>query len=181
MAVSLNRQIWLLGTAITILLIVIGSSVYYLLGGFTEIVVYEVPGERRNIVGKYFQGYYSHPDLEDIWSECRRRIVDGSLDGNLAVVNYQNDSLDNDEVEQFIGVALAGGMAEIPSGFEVMEVKMEKKLAIFMSMHPLVRPNPISIEERFAAYAQEKGLKLGKYTLELHFQDNSMSVETPVQ
>ncbi len=181
MALSLNWQKGLWIGLITVLLVIIGSSIYYLLGGFKEVVVYELQGERRNIVGKYFKGYYAHPELEDIWNECRNRIQGGSLTGNLAVVNYQNDSLDNDEVEQFIGVALEGGMAEIPSNFEVLELVSERKLAVFLSMHPLVRPNPIRIERLFAAYAEENGLELEASTLEVHFADNSMTVESQVR
>ena len=178
MSIKWQQVIW--GSIIVILLGLIGSSLYYLLGGFEEVQVYEVPAEKRNIVGRYFRGYYAHPDLESIWHETLQLIEDGSLSGELVVVNYQNDSLDNDEVEQFIGVSLTGGMAEIPTGYDVLEINGTKKLAVFLSMHPLVRPNPLTVEEMFAGYAEEKGLELEKMTLEVHFQDNSMSIETPI-
>ena len=99
----------------------------------------------------------------------------------LVVVNYQNDSLDNDEVEQFIGISLSGGMAEIPAGYDVLEINTSQKLAIYLSMHPLVRPNPITIENMFADYAAGKELSTEPLTIEIHFPDNSMSIETPIQ
>jgi len=181
MTLSLSWQKILWALLIAVLLTVIGSSIYYLLGGFDKVEVYEVPAERKNIVGKYFKGYYAHPDLELIWNESLEQLKNGSLTGEMAVVNYQNDSLDNDEVEQFIGIALSGGMAEIPSGFEVLEIEMDKKLAVFLGMHPLVRPNPITIEKMFNAFAQENGLSPKPMTVELHFEDNSMSIEAPLE
>ncbi len=179
MSIKWQQVMW--GSIILVLLILIGTSIYYLLGGFKEVEVYEVPGEKRNIVGKYFRGYYAHPDLESIWQETQQLLQSGSLTGELVVVNYQNDSLDNDEVEQFIGISLSGGMAEIPAGYDVLEINTSQKLAIYLSMHPLVRPNPITIENMFADYAAGKELSTEPLTIEIHFPDNSMSIETPIQ
>ena len=177
---SVKQQKILYLSIITILLGIIGYSAYYLLGGFKDRSVVKIGPVKRNIIGKAFEGYYAHPDLERIWNDARELVEKGAITGSLAVVNFQNDSLDNDEVQQFIGIVIDGGMAEIPVGFEVLELKMDQRLMIALSMHPLVRPSPPTIEEMFNSYAEENGSQLGNYTLELHFQDNSMIVESPI-
>lgn len=177
---SLKQQKIFYLSLIAILIVVIGYSVYYLLGGFKDREVVKVGPVKRNIVGKPFRGFYKHPDLEEIWIKNRELLESGAIPGSLAVITYKSDTLDNDEVHQFIGIALEGGMAEIPVGFEVKEISMDQRLMIALTMHPLVRPSPITIEELFSTFAQKEGDQLDNYTLELHFQDNSMIVEAPI-
>lgn len=176
---DLKKQKILYLSIIVVLTVVIGYSCYYLLGGFDEREVIELGSVKRNIVGKPFTGYYAHPDLEDIWINARQLVKDGAIPGSLALVNFQVDSLDNDEVSQFIGIAIEGGMAEIPAGYEVMEIKMDNRLMIALTMHPLVRPSPSTIEEMLSSFANDRNVKLGDYTVELHFLDNSMVIEAP--
>lgn len=177
---SLKQQKILYLSLIAVLLVVLGYTSYYLLGGFEEREVTRGGPIKRNIVGKSFKGFYKHPDLEKIWLENRELIESGAIQGSLAVITYENDSLDNDEVQQFIGIAIEGGMAEIPMGFEVKELRMNERLLIALGMHPLVRPSPRTIANMFDEFAALDGDQLGRYTLELHFRDNSMLVEIPV-
>lgn len=177
---DLKKQKIIYLSIIVVLLIVIGYSCYYLLGGFEEREVVETGPVKRNIVGKSFTGYYAHPDLKDIWQDARDLVEAGEIPGSLALVNYQVDTLDNDEVKQFIGIAIEGGMAEIPKGYEVLEIEMDRRLMIALTMHPLVRPSPPTIEEMLTSFAAEKSMTLGDYTLELHFRDNSMIIEAPL-
>ncbi len=177
---DLKQQKTLYLSLIIVLLLLIGYSSYYLLGGFEPREAIKVGPVKRNIVGKSFLGYYKHPDLETIWTENRELFESGAIPGSIAVITYQNDTLDNDMVHQFIGIAIEGGMAEVPSGFEVKELKMNQRMMIALTMHPLVRPSPRTIEDLFDELSQKEGDQLGKYTLELHFEDNSMIVETPI-
>lgn len=177
---SLKQQKLFYLSLIVVLLVTLGFTSYYLLGGFEPREVVKVGVQKRNIVGKSWQGFYKHPDLEQIWIENRELLESGAVPGTFAVITYQNDSLDNDEVQQFIGIAIDGGMAEIPMGFEVKELRMEQRLMIPLLMHPLVRPSPRTIEGLFNDFAQNESLQLGDYTLELHFEDNSMIVEIPI-
>lgn len=179
MATLKQQKIFYL-SLIVVLLVILGYTSYYLLGGFERKEVTRGGPIKRNIVGKSFKGFYKHPDLEKIWIENRELIESGAIPGSLAVITYENDSLDNDEVQQFIGIAIEGGMAEIPMGFEVKELRMEERLLIALVMHPLVRPSPRNIASMFDDYAAIEGDALGDYTLELHFKDNSMLVEVPI-
>lgn len=177
---SLKQQKIFYLSLITVLLVIIGYSSYYLLGGFERKEVSRGGPVKRNIVGKYFKGFYKHPDLEKIWVENRELLESGAIPGTLAVITYKNDSLDRDVVEQFIGIAIEGGMAEIPMGFEVNELRMDERLLIALVMHPLVRPSPRTVADMFDDFAAKEVDKLGNYTLELHYKDNSMLVEVPV-
>ncbi len=177
---NLKTQRNLYALLIVVLLGIIGTSVYSLLGGFDEISILHGPGERKSIIGKYFKGYYAHPDIEEMWKDSKALLDNGEIAGFLAVVNYQNDSLSNDEVEQFIGVAIAGGMAEVPAGYEVLETDLTQRVFISLPMHPLVRPRPHKVEDMIQKYANENGLTLAKFTIELHYRDNSLTVEAPI-
>ncbi|MEM9327936.1 MAG: hypothetical protein AAGA85_19885 [Bacteroidota bacterium] len=177
---DVRKQKALYGAVIAVLLFVIGLSVYYLIGGFEKVTILYQEGERRSVVGKYYKGYYAHPDLEDLWEASRELVRQRAIPGQLAVVNYDNDSLDNDEVEQFIGVMIEGGMAEVPPDFEVLEIDMTHQLRVFLPMHPMVRPRPRKMERMLAEFANANGYVLADHTLELHFEDNSMILESPI-
>ena len=180
MANSLNRQRLLYAVLIAGLTSVIISSIYFLLGGFAEIAVFQLKAEKKNIIGKSFTGKYNDPDLEFLWTESRALLQDSALVGNLTVVNYLDPDLNVDEVHQFIGISLTEGMAEIPSGFKVQPVNMNEKLIVFLSMHPWVRPRPRKINEMFETFATEQGLVLADYSIETHFKDNSLTIEMPI-
>ncbi len=177
---SLKQQKIFYLSLIVGLLAILGYTSYYLMGGFEPREVIKVGPVKRNIVGKSFQGFYKHPDLEQIWIKNRELLESGAIPGTMAIITYKNEALDNDEIQQFIGIAIEGGMAEIPAGFEVKELSMDERLMIALTMHPLVRPSPHTIEGMFNEFAEKEGDQLGPYTLELHFQDNSMIVEAPI-
>ena len=177
---NLRQQKNFYRSLIVVLLVILGYTSYYLLGGFEPKEVTPGGPIKRNIVGKSFTGFYKHPDLEKIWIENRELWESGSISGTVAVINYKSDTLDHDEVQQFIGVVIEGGMAEIPMGFEVKELTMDARLLIALVMHPLVRPSPKTIEGMFEDFADKEGVSLGNYTLELHYEDNSMLVEIPI-
>ena len=66
MGTSQVKQIWLYGFLVVIFLTIILTSVYYLLGGFEEVEVFDLEGETKNIAGIEFKGKYNEPRLEEI-------------------------------------------------------------------------------------------------------------------
>lgn len=165
---------------IIIFLVIILGSLYYLyddLGGFDEIKVYELDGMESVIIGKEYIGKQTGSEIEEYFSSARAMVSENKLDGNLAVINYKNDTLPDNMVHMYIGVQLKTDMAEIPSDFEVRKLRSDRRLGVFLSMHPVVRPSPSRVTARLEDKAQEKGLKLQNFILELHYPDNSMAVE----
>lgn len=165
-------------TLITLLSVgVIAASVYYLLGGMDKITVYDLPGEQKIIVGQAFSGRYSDRIIQDQFYDARRLVLDSAIRGTLVQVVYQNDTLAKNEVAYFTGVEIVGTMAEVPLGYTVRKIQSEKKFAVFLSMHPLVRPTPETIQSMLAAKADSLGMQLDPLLIEKHYPDNSMSVE----
>lgn len=158
-------------------LAIIGGSVYYLLGGMKKVVVYDLPGEQKIVAGKPFQGRITERAIQDHFYKARRLVLDSAIRGTLTQIVYQSDTLKDHEVAYFTGVAIEGTMAEIPPDYTVRKIRCERKFAIFLSMHPLVRPSPEEVWEMLSLKADSLGYILQPYTVELHFPDNSMSIE----
>ena len=180
MRLSLGTQKWIYGIIILVLLIFIGRLWYVKLGGTEKIAIHILKGKTIYIIGKYFKGYYAHPTIKRIWEESKILVEEGKIPGDLIVVNFENDSLKGDEVEQFIGVTVKGNMAEVPVEFEVRKFQINNKMVAYLTMHPIVRPNPAEIMEKFQKLAKKQGLSLADYSLEIHFPDNSMQLEVPI-
>lgn len=160
-------------TSISVLL----YCAYYLLGGFKEIVVYERPAGSVLIAGHDFVGRQTHADIAKYFKESRALITEKKINGDLVIVNFPNDSLPKNQVHHFIGVMLEGEMAEIPAGFEIIELKSKSKLVIYLTMSAFVRPSPTTIEGLFKQYATAQGYQLQGFFVEIHYPDDSMSVE----
>lgn len=165
---------------VAISVLIIGGSLYFIyesLGGFEEVEIYKLESTKRTVVGKHFKTRYTDKALEDQYFRCRELIAKADIDGELTVINYQNELLSNNEIEQFIGIILKDDIAEIPIDFEVREFESKIRYVVFLSMHPLVRPTSKEVESLLFAQAQEDGAEFEKFFFELHYQDNSMSLE----
>lgn len=166
---------------IVIFLGVIIASIYYMLGGFEPVNVYRLDPKARVVAGKYFSGYYNDEAPREFGIHCRELIESQQLEGTLTTINYKHDTLAQKEVSLFVGITLAGEMAEIPQGFEVREFAPAKCYAVFLSMHVLVQPRPHQVETMLLEAAQENDDELEDFFFELRYPDNSLSVEAWVK
>ncbi|MFT7030254.1 MAG: hypothetical protein ACJA2C_001650 [Marinoscillum sp.] len=162
---------------ILVFLGIIVSSVFYLLGGFKEVMAIPLEGTTRTLAGKRFVTHYTDEKPREFGKECRELLADSTLDGRLVVVNYHSDTLERDQIHQFIGIALSEEMSEIPQGFEILELESSARYAVFLTMHVIVQPRPNKIEALLFAKAQEDGMELDDFFLELWYPDNSLVVE----
>ena len=162
---------------IVISMVIITASVYYLLGGTDKVEVFQLPAEQKIIVGKAFQGRPTDPTIERNFLAARRLLLDSAIIGTLTIVDYKSDTLENNEVSFFIGIAIKDRMVEVPEGFEVRKFSTQQKFALFLSMHPLVRPTSKKIEQMLTSTADSAGYDLKNFFIELHYYDDSMSVE----
>ncbi len=157
---------------------VIGVSLYYLLGGFEEIRVYKLPGESKIVVGKHFIGKQTHRDIRKYFNEAQQLVLDSAIMGTLVRIINDNDSLEGDQVDFFIGVMIDGEMAEVPLGFTVNEYYPTNRFAIFMGMNKWVRPSSARIDVMLSGEAEKSGFDSSQGIIaELYYIDDSMSVE----
>lgn len=179
MRIKYQRYFYLV--LIAIFLGAIVTSAYYFLGGFKEVKVYKLDSENRTIAGKLFVSHYTDEAPIEFGTRCRKMIENGEIDGNLAIINYKNDTLPETHIAQFIGIKLNSDMAEIPHGFEIREIETGQRYAVFLSMHVLVQPRPHKVEAMLYGAAQEDGNELQDLFFQLRYPDNSLSVEAWVQ
>ena len=156
---------------------IIGYAVYFWLGGTEKIEVYQLEGEEKLIVGKPFQGRPTDPQIERQFIAARKLLLDSAIIGTLALVDYRSDTVPDNRVSFFIGIAIDDKMVELPPGYEVRKFNTTQKFAIFLSMHPLVRPTSKRIESLFQESARSINMELQEFFIELHYYDDTMSVE----
>lgn len=174
---KLTIQKWLYGSAIVLSLGVLLSVLYYQMGGFEEVKAYQLNPINRTIAGKYFYTTYTDPELQHHFDKCVELVLKGDIDGTVTTVDYLPDTLKENMRMQFIGVSLNSDMAEIPSGFEVRHFESKERFAVFLSMHPFVRPRIPTLESMLRVEAVRAGFELSDVYFRLRYPDNSISVE----
>tara|TARA_R110000868_G_scaffold268755_1_gene527951 strand:- start:147 stop:692 length:546 start_codon:yes stop_codon:yes gene_type:complete len=152
-------------------------SVYHSLGGFEEIKVVKSSNNIYNIAGKEYKGRVKNDSVNIVFNEIRSLVIAGKINGEMCVINYHDEGLNNNEIHQFIGILLGDEISEIPAGLSVREIKSATTFKVGLGMHPTVMPNTEKIEAVIQSYAIENGFDLEDYTLEILFPDNSVMVE----
>ena len=150
-------------------------AIYFVLGGFKSVQVEEVGQKEFRVVGKYFYGEYDDPTLGQYFFEARELITSATLDGQLCIVTYQPDSLIEEFVSQFIGVAVAADVP-IPDGMEERSFGSSNAAQAQLDMHPLVMPNPEKLQQKLTEFATSKGWSAPQYFLEVYKPDNSIEI-----
>ena len=173
----MNRSLILYGLSIVFSLTIIGSYVYYDLGGFDDIDIYVFDVEERVVAGREFMGRSNSPLIVEYLNEARSLLEDRDFNGEVMRVVYQNDTLPFGEVHYFIGIGMEGEMAEVPDGLEVRQFSGSQKLAIFLSMSHWVRPSADTVDELMKTRADSLGLNLAPFLFEIYYSDDSMSIE----
>lgn len=160
-------------------LIIIGTSTYYALGGFDEIEIFEFEGSERTVIGKHYIGKFKNSEIREFILEAKALIDSGRLQGQLALVNYQNDTIGTDSTHLYIGASIdeIRNILAIPAGFTYKEFRTDKVYRVFITQHPLVRPLPDDIRTLMEVHAIENGEVLQPYTFDLYYDDGSWCTE----
>ena len=155
---------------------VIGVTVYYQLGGFKEVEVFELKGEQKVVVGRAYEGSGTHPDVRRYLIESQRLVLDSAINGTLARIVHRTSDESN-MVSYFIGILIDGEMAEVPQGYEVRTYQPQRRFAVFLAMNKWVRPSSRKIDQMLNEQATAAGYDLPSTIAELYYVDDSMSVE----
>lgn len=181
---NINKPLAIYLGIIILSLSIIGFTLYYFynqMGGFKELTVVKLNPIERTMVGTSYMGKAQTPTYEKIVEKCVEQIQNNKLDGILTIVSYRQDTLESNEINLFIGVTLNSSMAEIPYDFEVRKFKSNMRYAVFLDMHPMVRPLTSTLEELLQKTANENGDELRNMFVELYYQDDSVTVEAWVK
>ena len=158
-------------------LFVILLTIYYNLGGFNEIQTTASRNNKYSLAGKEVKGKLTSKEEHFLFLEMKEYLSEGVLDGTLAIVNYKDDTLSEDESRRFVGILLENDISMIPSGLNVLELQSATTFQAALTMHPLVMPNTEKVESLLKALADEREMELQDFTLEKLYEDNSVIVE----
>ncbi|MEQ9402028.1 MAG: hypothetical protein RIM99_00470 [Cyclobacteriaceae bacterium] len=168
---------------IVICLIIISVSIYYSLGGFEKMQVFEFDGTGRTVIGRHYIGRYTSDKVKDFYLETKALIDSGKLKGRVALVEYKNDTIGQDSVHLFIGASFdeIRSILEIPSGYTYEEYKTSKIYRVFITQHPLVRPTPDKVRSLLEVKSIEDGKVLQPYSFDIYYPDGSWCTEAWVK
>ncbi|PIB33965.1 hypothetical protein BFP72_00205 [Reichenbachiella sp. 5M10] len=156
---------------------VILMSIYYFLGGFQPFELASSSNNSYSIAGKYIQGKRMHVEEGRLFNDVRGLLQTKKLNGDLCMVDYRPDTLEDGEILRFIGVLLGDDISAIPSGYQVIELRSAKSYKAALTMHPLVMPNAHHVEEALRSKAATQGDSLQNLSLEVYYPDNSVLIE----
>ena len=136
-------------------------------------------GKQRTVIGNEYIEKYRPSDFDEKMKAMRAEINSGTLDGMLTVVFYENDTIGKDSIHYFLGASTdqVSDVLKLPAGYDYKEFRTDKVFKMFMTQHPLVRPNPNEVAEIVEVKAIEEGEILQPYSFELYYPDESLSVE----
>ena len=168
-----------------LLLLVLPLSVlaligYYALGGFNSIEIDLVQTDARVVVGQPYRGTYGDLALRKIFVEAKQRQQNGTVPGVLTVINRDATSGSEEEVNQFIGIALTAPLDSLPPDYRRDTLAAGTYLRARVSAHPLAQPRPRTINEQLVDYAAEHRLSVSGLPIELYQASDTLWVEMAV-
>ncbi len=158
-------------------IVIIFMTIYYYMGGFDPIKVSHTGKANYAIAGKWLKGHVTNTQEGLLFNEIKETVLNKKVDGELCIVNYQNDTLEDREIARFIGVLLKNEIAAIPSDLEIVEITSEDSFMAALTMHPLVMPNSEKTEQMILDSAAAHSIPLKKMTLEVLYPDNSVIIQ----
>jgi hypothetical protein len=162
-------------------IVLVGLVINSMLGGFKDVDVQLVQVDNYRIYGKSFSGRYDSDELENLIEQVRKMALDGTLAGDLVIVNYMNERQEKrGDVEQFIGVLTSDGKprTELP-GFESRVIITSQAMEAQIDIAKLIMPSPEKVKNKANALADELGLSLMKLTIE-QYADKKLIIRFPV-
>lgn len=171
------KQLYL--SIIVVSLVVITISIYYTLGGFEEQEVFVFDGGKRTVIGKHHIGKFPPRSVQEFLSETKALIDSGRLQGRVALVEFQNDTIGSDSTHLFVGAAFEEirSILKIPAGLTYEEFHTDKIYRVFITQNSWVRPTPNAIRSLLEVKAIEDGEVLAPYTFDLYYSDGSLCTE----
>lgn len=154
---------------------------YYWLGGFNEITIVVVEEPPRPVLGKTYRGQYGDLALRKVFVQAQQLLASDSVAGTLVVINRDTTSASEKLLNQFIGIALDESPAAAPPDYQLDTLAAGPYLRATIRAHPLVMPQPETINNRLAAYATEHRLRVTGLPIELYRASDTLWVEMAVR
>ena len=164
-------------TTIGVSLIVLITAAYFYLGGLNS-VEYTVENiSDYNLVGVPFRGKAKSKEIEEAFFNAKGYLENGSLDGILVLVHYNDTTLADDEQKLFIGIKLNEGASNLPPEYSRITIPAQRAVRATIEAHNSVMPSPAKIEENLRQKAADLSIELQDFTIEQYVSANQLIID----
>ncbi len=165
---------------IIIILFVLGSVFFAILGGFIKPELSQASIPSYIIVGKYFQGKANSDTLLRIFAETKQLHTAGKIPGTLAAVYYRFPGEDKGQVQTWAGVLIKDSNLVLPAGYQIRVFPSSSVIRAVIHAHYMVAPTPDKVKDQLYAFAAQQNLKTGTYVIEKYLNEKEIIMEIPV-
>lgn len=166
-------------TLIGILAIAAITAGYMYLGGLNKIEYSVENVSDYNLVGLPFKGNGDDPKIEEAFFQAREYVENGTLDGILTLVHYNDTTLVDKEIKLFIGINLSKGTSNLPEGYQRLTIPAQRAMRATIEAHNVVMPSPETIEDNLIEKAKESGFRLQDFTIEQYMSEQQLIIDMP--
>ena len=149
-------------------------GIFRWLGGGREHIfsIRELPD--MNLYGHMYEGRPGSPELEKYFFEVRDQS--SFREGHYLTLVSFGTSNTVDTLRQFIGTE----NSDVPDNFENYTLPAASYVEVVLDMHAMVRPSPGRIREEAETFAEQKGLQIAGWNLEVFTAEDELTVLFPV-
>lgn len=155
--------------------------IYYYLGGFNQTQISIAETEDYVIAGYSYRGPYREEELQQLFFRAKDFVETGTLEGTIAVLNYDDEFAAGDSIRQLIGVRLASAPMQKPADIQMDTIPAGKVVRAIIKAHPLVMPHPQDTQKKIINFAQEQSLSLEDMSVEQYVGETEIWVEVPLK
>lgn len=164
-------------TIIGVSLIVLITAAYFYLGGLNSVEYTVENVSDYNLAGVPFQGKAKSKAIEEAFFKAKDYIADGTLDGVLVLVHYNDTTLADDEQKLFIGIKLDAGASNLPAEYSRITIPAQRVVRATIEAHNSVMPSPQKIEENLKQKAADLSIELQDFTIEQYISANQLIID----
>ncbi len=129
------------------------------------------------MIGEDYEGPIAGDTLRESFLKSKTLIEEGSIDGTLAILYYEDATTDNDTIKCFTGIIVANQPDAMPRGMEYRKFNSKGAIKARFEGHRLVTPSPLDIKAKVEQFAQEENLKLQSLFVEKYFSNNAIEID----
>lgn len=164
-------------TIIGVSLIVLITAAYFYLGGLNSVTYTVENVSDYNLAGVPFQGRAKSKDIEDAFFKAKEYLENGTLEGVMVIVHYNDTTLADGEEKLFIGIKLNGGMSNLPPEYSRITIPAQRTVRATIEAHNSVMPSPKKIEENLRQKAADLSIALQDFTIEQYVSANQLIID----
>ena len=167
------------------MVVLIGSGILYsILGGFSEAVLSRADLAEEFLLVLRKTAPAGDESLRQTADSAFELVKTGRLKGEFTIV-WDGDpdaEKDSGKVQISAGILpeIPGDTLDLPDGFVVIRLPAGPCVRAQITAHPLVTPNPVTVNAQLRRFAEQNGLKTGTRIIERYPKEGRLCTEIPI-